>query len=136
LHLGLAEPAARELVRTMELDLGASTLRNDGGVDFLERGHSKEALIDFDLAIALDPRNELAQHNRGRALFDLGRIEEALAAHDRAIALREAFPEAHHYRGLALHALGRRAEAIAAFERALDLDPSNADARRCLAALH
>ncbi len=43
-------------------------------------GSTREALANFDAALALDPDHLGALHNRANALFELGSFEEALAA--------------------------------------------------------
>ena len=53
-------------------------------------------------ALALNPNDDLAWHNRGNALDDLGRYEEALESCDRALALNSQFDWAWLNRGIAI----------------------------------
>src|SRR5262249_27115701 len=90
-------------------------------------------LASFEAALALQPDNTDALHNRGNALLALAKYEDAVASYDRALALAPQRVDTLHNRGQALIILRRYEEAIAAFEAVIALEPSNPDACRALA---
>lgn len=83
------------------------------------------ALVAYENASKLEPKNPKYWNNRGEALYQLQRYQEAIAAHDRALELRSDDPNAHKGRGLSLLALQRDKEALAEFHRATELQPNN-----------
>jgi len=94
-----------------------------------------QALARCDEAIARDPSDYVAWHERGSALFAAGRLTDALACYERVIAIEPRVPEAHDNRGLVLQRLGRFAEAIASHDAAIVRNPGFATAylRRAMA---
>jgi tetratricopeptide (TPR) repeat protein len=85
------------------------------------QGDYRDALTDFDAALALDPGRPAPFNNRGNTRSSLGDPEGALADYDRAIALDAGYGNAHNGRANALCALGRAEESVAARLRALEL---------------
>jgi len=59
-------------------------------------------LAVVEQAIARDPGDYLAWHERGTLLFAMGRMAEALASYDRVIAIAPSLAEPHDNRGLVL----------------------------------
>ena len=51
------------------------------------------------MAIALDPEDADAYHNRGNAYYDMGDLEQAIADHGQAVALDAQYADAHSARG-------------------------------------
>jgi len=85
-----------------------------------------QAIVAFDRALEIDPRDLRFHNSRGNSLGDLERWEESLAAYDRAIEIDPKYSVLHRNRGRALHALGRLEEALAACDRAIEIDPEDA----------
>src|SRR5574337_514520 len=82
-----------------------------------------EALMAFDKAIELNPKDSFGWFGRGMALGTLGRHEEALAAFDKALELNPKNGHMWGHRGEVLGDLGHYEEALAAFDKALELNP-------------
>ena len=115
---------ARSSGRTVRAHVGrAVALRLVGRVD--------EALDDLNAAVALDPQDALAYHERGATLASLGRDGEALRDLDRAIGIAPS-AKALTDRGGVHSELGRHAEAIADLRRAIELQPDLAEAHHNL----
>lgn len=98
------------------------------GIATAERGDLREALSDFDRAIALNPGYAEVWWNRANVLAALDRRDRALADYREAIRLD---PEAAKYRfnyGLVLGDEGRWDDAIAALGDAVRLKPDFAEA--------
>ncbi len=94
----------------------------------LNLGNNKDAVTDFNLAIALDPKNTDAYNNRGVAKSNLGNKQEAIADYDLAIILNPKYANAYLNRGVAKSELGNQQSAITDFNRAISLNPKDAKA--------
>ena len=88
-------------------------------------GRHAEALVAWERAIELDPKNAIPWSNKGNDLSELGRHSEALAAFNRAIELNPKLAITWTNKGYALNELGRHEEALSAFDRGIELDPKN-----------
>ena len=93
----------------------------------LNRRNNQDAITDFNLAIALNPRDTHSYINRGIAKFNLGYKQEAIGDYDYATALNPKDALAYYSRGAAKYDLGNQTAAIANFDRAIILDPKNND---------
>jgi tetratricopeptide (TPR) repeat protein len=104
------------------------------GHAYLATGRPRLALLDYDAALKLAPRETGILVARGEALAALGRHRDALAALDRAVAARPRDAEALGSRACVLLALDRLADADADWSRQLALLPRERhDARACVA---
>jgi tetratricopeptide (TPR) repeat protein/S1-C subfamily serine protease len=99
---------------------------NNRGTAKSELGNEQEAILDYDRAIALNPKFALAYYGRGTAKSALGNKQEAILDYDRAISLNPKDAKAYNNRGNAKSALGNKQEAIADFDRAISLNPKHA----------
>jgi len=93
------------------------------GMASCQAGEAGRSLVDFDPAIAGQPKN--AQFYRGRSLARAA-TGDALGALEGAEHLVAALPqqgESYYARGVALALQGRDAEAVADFDRALSIRP-------------
>ena len=113
--------------------IGRRALKNPVGRNILgdirlKQGRPRDALREFDAALAMARSFPEAHSNRGVALQELGRLADALAAEDRALRYRPDYATAHFNRGNILRDLGRRDEAIAAYDRALKGQPAYPEA--------
>jgi len=82
-----------------------------------------DRLAAVEQAIARDPNDYLAWHERGTLLFAMGRMAEALASYDRVIAIEPRLAEPHDNRGLVLQRLQRYGEAVEAHGAAIARNP-------------
>jgi tetratricopeptide (TPR) repeat protein len=97
----------------------------------LNTGRLSDAFADYELIVALDPKNWEAWNNRGIVLDKVERYEDALQSYDRALALAPTNLNAMHNRGAALLCLSRFDEALPLFEHLIATDPSHADNWSC-----
>jgi len=95
--------------------------------------HWRDGVALFERALAVSPRNFLAERYLGLALAREGRLQQALGHLDASLALNPRHPPTHYDRALTLADLGRASEAMDALEQALALDPRHADAHNALA---
>jgi spermidine synthase len=118
-------PESRAQLDGVELD-------NAVGLAHLRREGFEEALVHFNRALGLEPRNTSAQIGVGRASLGLDRDALALEFAQRALAREPAHPEALLLAGKALVRLFRAEEAIPLLERGLGLDPANRELAEAL----
>jgi tetratricopeptide (TPR) repeat protein len=93
------------------------------GESRFKEGRAAEALVDFDEAHRLDPRNPRVLRLRGVCQARLGRPDEALVDLDKSIELHHGDARSFVERGEVRYALGRYAEAARDFDQALRLKP-------------
>jgi tetratricopeptide (TPR) repeat protein/S1-C subfamily serine protease len=86
-------------------------------------GNKQAAIVDYDRAIALNPKDSQVYYNRGIAKSELGNNQTAITDYDRAITLNPKFALAYVGRGMAKAELGNNQAAIADYDRAIVLDP-------------
>lgn len=103
------------------------------GHAYLALRHPRLALLDYDTALRLAPKETGLLVARGEALAALGCHREALQALDRAVAERRQDPDALSSRAFVRLALGLVAEADADWSRQLELlPPERPEARACV----
>ena len=82
-----------------------------------------DVLATLERAIARDPGDYRAWHERGGVLFAMGRMADALASYERVIAIEPRLAEPHDNRGLVLQRMGRFGEAIDSHGAAIARNP-------------
>ena len=92
----------------------------------------KQALKEFGLAVALNPKYKQAHMNLGKILIQLNRAPEALGPLATALALPPDSAPACNYMGIALLKSGHIDKSIVYFRKALALKPNFASARKNL----
>ncbi|MDZ4764459.1 MAG: tetratricopeptide repeat protein [Chloroflexota bacterium] len=97
----------------------------DKAYSLTELGRADEALIAYDRAIALQPKNAWAWARKARALRLLNRHHEALTIYDEALRLDPAYAWALKGKGIVLERLGDLEGALESHERAARLDPND-----------
>ena len=110
---------------TLPNDRRAAIL-NDRGVAYSRFGQSKQALDDYNRAVALFPEYAPIYNNRGNILLALGLPQEAIKDFDRAIALAPGYAAAYNNRGGAYLRLNQSQPASRDYTRAITLMPQNA----------
>lgn len=120
--------AEQVLRRALMLAPDSFDALNHLGILRFQAGDKDDALGFLTLACERDPRNALAQYNRGIVLEALARPNDALGCYDRAVALDPGFAAAFFNRGQVHRKSGRNREALADFERAIALKPDFAEA--------
>ncbi|OGX08090.1 MAG: hypothetical protein A2Y03_04765 [Omnitrophica WOR_2 bacterium GWF2_38_59] len=96
------------------------------GIALGNLGRQQEAIVCFDEATKMDPRDPFVWYNKGIILRNLGRQQEAIACYDKAIEIDPVYARAWNNKGIALENLGRSQEAIACYDKALEIDPRDA----------
>ena len=105
-----------------------------GQVEY-RKGNFEKALVEFEMAVKLDPEKPGYWVNYGLTHYQLGRYAEAEAAIREAIRRAPGWAEAHYNLALALDRQGKTRQALAACKRCLTLDALDFDARKLYAIL-
>jgi predicted O-linked N-acetylglucosamine transferase (SPINDLY family) len=99
-----------------------------------QAGQAREALVEYDAILKLDPRHVAALHYSGVALYQAGQLGAALERIRASVAIEPGNADAWSNLGLVLQAAGNRRAAIESFERATQLDPGSLELLANLAA--
>ena len=89
----------------------------------------EEAIADFNKAIQINDKFDVAYYLRGSTKAELKQFEEAIADFDRAIEINDRFGKAYIKRGDANDIQGLYKEAIADYDKAIEVNPADVDAR-------
>jgi len=98
------------------------------GADLHKSGDLQAALREFDRAVRLAPRSDLAWYNRGLVNRDLKDCRAAVRDFQRALDIQPNFFNALYQRGNCLQQLGDYEAAVADYSRAIEF-PGRVDAR-------
>ena len=95
---------------------------NNRGLVYFQSGQPRQALMDYNRAIQLNPQLYNAYNNRGNYYAACEQLVAALADYDRAIDLKPSYVRAWINRGITLRDLGRYDQAIENFDIAESLN--------------
>ena len=89
---------------------------------YLIRGNYNNAIKDIDMAIILNPKDELAYYNRGLAYERLGDYDKAMNNYNMAINLNPRFEYAYNIRGILNYKIENYEQAIQDFNKAIEIN--------------
>ncbi|MEJ7777012.1 MAG: tetratricopeptide repeat protein [Sphingomicrobium sp.] len=92
---------------------------------FINQGMRKEALLDYDKAVELDPSNVYAWANRGITRVRAGELAGAKSDLEKAEAIDPTFVQNFIGRGMLADAESRPRDAVDAYTGALEREPDN-----------
>lgn len=93
------------------------------GEALVEAGKPREAITDYEHALALNPDSTQTHGLFGNALLAIGQPTEAAEHYRRALELAPHLAHNHQNLAAALAALGDTTHALASYQTALELDP-------------
>ncbi len=108
----------------------ASWALNRRGEVRSDEGRNKEAVLDFEDALRLDPNRWRAMHNRGVLAAQSGRFADAFDDFNRTIELNPKFAKAYSNRGALYVQAGKLEKASEDYRYAIALDPELAVAHK------
>ncbi|MBE9179208.1 tetratricopeptide repeat protein [Oculatella sp. LEGE 06141] len=101
-------------------DAQLADIYSDRGVAYLTLGANRNAILDFDRAIAFDQTNGRAYYNRACACHQAGDLAAALQDFTQVLQLNPNHAQAHFSRGMIQQQLGNQRAAIADLQQAAD----------------
>lgn len=104
----------------------AEVAYNNRGNEYNRLGNYKQAIIDLDRSIEVNPYYYQAYNNRGNSYFNLGYYDSSVYDYGRSIEINPKFAEAYYNRGNAYLKLDRFTEAMDDFNNTIRLDHSYA----------
>ena len=113
---------------TLIIDAGTDTAENismahfNRGNGYYEKGNFNRALVDYDRAIALNPKDADAYYNRAGVHLYKSNYDRAIADYGEAIGL-DPKADAYTSRGLIYEKQGNKRAAAADFHKALAVSP-------------
>src|SRR5262245_48317152 len=93
------------------------------GIAWRKKGELDRAIADYNEAIRLNPKDDLAYSSRGSAWAAKGDLDRAIADFNEAIRLDPKDADTYLQRGLAWKEKGDLVRANADFDQAIKLDP-------------
>ncbi|XP_017044884.1 small glutamine-rich tetratricopeptide repeat-containing protein beta [Drosophila ficusphila] len=109
----------------------ADSIKNEGN-RLMKECKYNEALLQYNRAIAFDPKNPIFYCNRAAAHIRLGDNERAVTDCKSALVYNNNYSKAYCRLGVAYSNMGKFAEAEQAYTKAIELEPENADYRNNL----
>jgi len=91
------------------------------GLNLADEGKHQEALICFEEALLLDPKDAVIWGRRGAVLYHLGRYESAINSFNKALAKNTKDIVSWRLKGFALEKVGRKEEAKKCFEKVREI---------------
>lgn len=93
------------------------------GVTLYDAGQYAEALVEFQAALEIDPKQPGILARIGDCHLKMGKKEEALDAYNKAIELQPDDPSFYTNKGVVLSQMGKAEESQEMFKKAAELDP-------------
>ena len=101
---------------------------NAMGAALQESGQVREAIVQYEQALRLNPDYAEAHNDLGAALWNSGNGRDAIVQYEQALRIKPDFAEAHYNLGNALLQGGKVQESISRYEQALRIKPDFAEA--------
>ena len=90
-----------------------------------KEGKLREAVLEYERALVINPRHYKSYNNLGGVYYKLGRVELAIESYKKALAIDPRYVKVYNNMGIALFRLEREDEAIETFNKAIALDAHN-----------
>ena len=97
------------------------------GLALIMQGEFRDAIVEFNRAIRMDPTYAEAYHDRGNAYSGLGNEVAAFADYNKAITLDPDYGNAYYNRGNLYLQREQYHQAIADYDRAIELNAEDAE---------
>jgi tetratricopeptide (TPR) repeat protein len=107
----------------------------ENGTAFEEKGQFVEAMVEYNRAIELDPKNTDAYYNRALLYRKQGNSKAALEDFDKIISINPNYSEPYYGRGQIYDEQGKKSKAIADYTKAIENNSNYKLAyyKRCMA---
>src|SRR5215467_2765421 len=98
--VALSLPCFAQAPTNPESGASSPSIHRQQAIAQLERGRTREALTEFQAAVAEQPNDAESHDYIGVILGDAGNLNDALAEFEQAARLNSALPEPHYHLGL------------------------------------
>jgi lipoprotein NlpI len=129
----LREPEPRIVACTQSIKSGKWKGDNQAinygnrGKAYEDKGDFDRAIVEYNQAISINPRNPTFYNNRGIAYRGKGDLDRAIADYSQAISLNPKDHDAYYNRGIAYRNKGDLDHAIADYSQAISLNAKDPD---------
>jgi serine/threonine protein kinase len=93
---------------------------NNKGLSLYNLGRFDEAILCYNKALEIDPRETIAWSNKGLSLHKLGRFDEAILCYDKALEIDQSEAKTWYNKGLAEKQIHREQDAIYSFKQFIE----------------
>ena len=100
------------------------------GAELSQKGNYSNAIICYDIALAIDPDDSNVLVNKGDALTNLGRYEEAKQCYDKVLAQKPNSSMALYNKSCVIALNGETDESLSLLEKAISLDSNLIEAAK------
>ena len=100
------------------------------GAELSQKGNYSNAIICYDIALAIDPDDSNVLVNKGDALTNLARYEEAKQCYDKALAQKPDSSMALYNKACVIALNGETDESLSLLEKAISLDSNLIEAAK------
>ncbi|MFZ1218103.1 MAG: tetratricopeptide repeat protein [Chthoniobacterales bacterium] len=120
-------------LHTLTCTTGNAIAEENLGQAVYDQGRVNEALVHFQNALQIDPRQPFVHSLLGVAFLEIGRVDDSLTHLKTAIEINPNDGDAHYNLGNTFLQMGRAEKAIAEYSRALEINTDDIEARNNLA---
>jgi Tfp pilus assembly protein PilF len=96
-------------------------------------GKTREAMVHFERALQIEPRQAPVHSNLGVFYLELGNMGESLAHLEKALEIEPNFGDAHYNLGNTYLKMGRTADSLIHYKKAVELNPNDTEAMNNMA---
>jgi len=100
------------------------------GAELSQKGNYSNAIICYDIALAIDPDDSNVLVNKGDALTNLARYEEAKQCYDKVLAQKPDSSMALYNKACVIALNGETDESLSLLEKAISLDSNLIEAAK------
>lgn len=124
---GNLQVALKEISNLLEKFPNSVILYNIQGVVNASLGQPAAAIISYQKAISINPKNADTHYNMGVTLQGQGKLGEAIESYDNVISINPDYSKAYHNKGNLLKEQGMLSAAVTIYKKALAIEPNNSD---------
>jgi tetratricopeptide (TPR) repeat protein len=112
---------------TLDVTHNNSVAYYNRGAAYSHLGNDRQAIVDYDKALEINPEYADAYYNRGTIYLHLGNYRQAIRDFDKALSINPIYAMAYHNRGLANSNLGNYQQAIGDYDKIIEITPTYAE---------
>jgi len=103
----------------------SAILYNILGAIFARQYKLKDALLNYNKSLKINPKYFQAYNNLGACFYEMGKIDEAIQNYKKAIEIKPNHADAHNNLGVTFKAIKNYEKSIFHYKKALEINPSS-----------